>query len=197
MDVLSWVWGRVYQYPYSPNQFRPGSYSNGHHHPSVPSWHSLSPSDWELAVELEPPAGPALVHTGLSVPRPRVVTFNSVLLGWRCFFFFLRRLPSSGELAPVESAGATKSGSGFGRSLGSRGVWDGKWLRLMMAIHWPEYGPEIVFKGGTRQVTSPNVTTAHAAPTGHSMTRSASRSRQPPFAYKRRCQPRALNRVTG
>ena len=38
-----------------------------------------------------------------------------------------------------------------------------------MAIDCPEYGPEIVFKGGTWQVTSPDVTTAHAAPTGHSM----------------------------
>ena len=56
--------------------------------------------------------------------------------------------------------------------------------RLMMAIDCPEYGPEIVFKGGTWQVMSPDVTTAHAAPAGHSMTRSASRSRQPPFAYK-------------
>ena len=35
----------------------------------------------------------------------------------------------------------------------------------MMAIDCLEYGLEIVFKGGTQQVTSPNVTTAHAAPT--------------------------------
>ena len=81
----------------------------------------LSPSDWELAVELELRANPAFVHTGSSVPRPQVVTFNSVFLGRQCFFFFLRCLPSSGKLAPVESARATKSGSGFGRSLGSRG----------------------------------------------------------------------------
>ena len=39
-----------------------------------------------------------------------------------------------------------------------------------MAIDCPEYGPEIVFKGGTWQVTSPDVTTAHAAPAGHSVT---------------------------
>ena len=82
----------------------------------------LSPSEWELAVELELPADPVLVHTGSSVPRPRVVTFNSDLLGRRCFFFFLRFLSSSGELAPVESAGAAKSGLGFGQSLGSRGL---------------------------------------------------------------------------
>ena len=69
--------------------------------------------------------------------------------------------------------------------------------RLVMAIDCPEYGPEIVFKGGTRQVTSPNVTTVHAAPAGHSMTQSASWSWQPWFAYKRRCQSRALNRITG
>ena len=81
----------------------------------------LSPSEWELAVELELPADPVLVHTGSSVPRPRVVTFSSDLLGRRCFFFFLHFLFSSGELAPVESAGAAKSGLGFGRSLGSRG----------------------------------------------------------------------------
>ena len=51
----------------------------------------------------------------------------------------------------------------------------------MMAIDCPEYGPEIVFKGRTRQVTSPNVTTAHVAPAGHLVTRSVSRSRQPPL----------------
>ena len=80
---------------------------------------------------------------------------------------------------------------------GGRTTRDGKWLRLVMAIDCLEYGPEIVFKGGTRQVTSPDVTTAHAAPAGHSVTWSASRSRQPSFALKRRCQSRALNRVTG
>ena len=62
-----------------------------------------------------------------------------------------------------------------------------------MAIDCPEYGPEIVFKGWTRQVTSPDVTTAHAAPAGHSVMRSESRSRQPPFAYKRRFRSRAFN----
>ena len=81
----------------------------------------LSPSEWELADELELLVDPVFVHTGWSGPRPRVVTFSSVFLGWQCFFFFLRRLPSFGELAPVESAGATKSGLGFGWSLGSRG----------------------------------------------------------------------------
>ena len=81
----------------------------------------LSPSEWELAIELGLLADPVFVHTGSSVPRPRVVTFNSAFLEWRCFFFFLRRLLSSGELAPVESAGVTKSNLGFGRSLGSRG----------------------------------------------------------------------------
>ena len=80
---------------------------------------------------------------------------------------------------------------------GGRTTRDSKWPRLMMAIDCPEYGPEIVFKGGTRLVTSPDVTTAHAAPAGHSMTRSASQSQQPSFAHKWRCQSRALNRVTG
>ena len=80
---------------------------------------------------------------------------------------------------------------------GGRTTRDGKWLWLVMAIDCPEYGPEIVFKGETRQVMSPDVTMAHAASAGHSMTRSASQSRQPSFAYKRRCQSRALNRITG
>ena len=41
-----------------------------------------------------------------------------------------------------------------------------------MAIDCAEYRPEIVdyLKVGTRQVTSPDVTTAHVAPAGHSMT---------------------------
>ena len=39
-----------------------------------------------------------------------------------------------------------------------------------MAIDCPEYGPEIVFKGRTQQVMSPDVTMAHAAPAGHSVT---------------------------
>ena len=64
-------------------------------------------------------------------------------------------------------------------------------------IDCPEYGPGVVFKGGTRQVTLPDFTTAHVTPARHSVTRSASRSRQPSFAYKRWCQSRALNRVTG
>ena len=81
----------------------------------------LSPSEWELAIELELLADPLFVHTESSVPRPRVVTFNSAFLGRRCFFFCLHRLLSSGELAPVESATATKSSLGFGWSLGSRG----------------------------------------------------------------------------
>ena len=62
----------------------------------------------------------------------------------------------------------------------------------MMAIDCPEYGPEIVFKGGTRQMTSPDFTTVHAAPAGHLVMRYTSRSRQPPFAHKRRCQSRVL-----
>ena len=73
----------------------------------------LSPSEWELAIELELPADPVFVHTASSVPRPQVVTFNSAFLGRQCFFFFLCCLLSSCE--------ATKSGLGFGQSLGSRG----------------------------------------------------------------------------
>ena len=74
-------------------------------------------------------------------------------------------------------------GEGAIRGLGRSAQLDGKWSKDLERLR------EGHFKGHTWQMMSCHVITGHAASAGNSMTRFASRSRQPLFTERRLLAP--------